>query len=267
MQILVFRSYGDLIILLQVLNNRTVEHPIQLMVSTHLKPLLESLPNLNLSSNITLRYFDIGIDKGILRLFTNKNFFSLQTIKEIIKLKRICNRKSVFYVEQKVRCWALNFLFYPTSFLPIVKKGNVYKSYFNFFSMIDLNENPETKGIKKVLLFPDSRKSSKQLPLEVVKDIINNNQKKIIVAKFGNGIDHEETKYYNDFPTLIQLIQDADFIISADSLPVHLAQYLNKPHYILYAKKINFNWLSPFAQSKQSYGLFNNYENLSVNLV
>ena len=66
--------------------------------------------------------------------------------------------------------------------------------------------------------------------------------------------------YYDTFNQLALLIQDYDFIISSDSLPVHMAYYFNKPHWVIYNKKVNTEWLTPYCIEHKTYSLFNNLD-------
>ena len=76
--------------------------------------------------------------------------------------------------------------------------------------------------------------------------------KNIQVAKFGDA--------YNNFNELIALIMQSDLVIGADSLPIHVAALLNKPHYILYADGLTQNFMTPFAANQKSFGTFNHYD-------
>ena len=61
---------------------------------------------------------------------------------------------------------------------------------------------------------------------------------------------------YSDFKELVVLIRDCDFVISSDSVPVHIAEFLGKQHVILYNDKINYNWLTPFAKKYHMFTTF-----------
>ena len=275
MQVLIFRSYGDLIILLNVLQKGIYQDRIHLKISAHLQALIENLPDFKLPDKVSISYFDIGINRGILRLFTNKDLLSIATIKELLRFKKEINTFSTVYVEQSLRAWLLNLFFYPKHFIPIVKEGNVYDAYRHFFSINnispDLNKDynlilkhkASIISSKRILLFPDSRKTSKQLPKAIVNQILKTNNQ-VIEACFGEGKDSNQKIYYSNFRKLIEQIKSSDYIISTDSLPVHLAYYLGVPHYILYPKKVNYDWLTPYAKELNSYGLFGEYQNLNL---
>ena len=76
--------------------------------------------------------------------------------------------------------------------------------------------------------------------------------KNIQVAKFGDT--------YKNFNELIKLILQSDVVIGADSLPIHIAALLNKPHYIMYAEGLTQNFMTPFAFNQKSFGTFNHYD-------
>jgi ADP-heptose:LPS heptosyltransferase len=63
---------------------------------------------------------------------------------------------------------------------------------------------------------------------------------------------------------LIQLIQSADYIIGADSLPIHLSQFLHKPHFILYPDKGSKAFFTPYALIHNSYSEFSDYGASSI---
>lgn len=262
MNILVFRSYGDLMILLNVLKQGAPSFPLRLKVSNHLRPLVDALPDFSLPSNVEISYFDIGIDKGILRLFTNRDFISFQTIKELVRLKKVTQSFSIIHVEQQVRAWVLSILYFPTRFVALNHTGNVYENYHRIFSIASSPHKSTNSERKKILIFPDSRKKSKQIPEWLLSKLINNASLQIIEAHFGNGTSNDKKIYYSNFESLVQCIQNAHFIISADSLPVHIAHYFSIPHYILYSNKVNKDWLTPYARTNQSYGLFKAHSNL-----
>ena len=64
---------------------------------------------------------------------------------------------------------------------------------------------------------------------------------------------------YSNFKTLIQLIQEAELILGADSLPIHLAYLLKKPHYILYPNDYPQLFMTPYAQINNRFGTFDHY--------
>jgi ADP-heptose:LPS heptosyltransferase len=158
-------------------------------------------------------------------------------------------------------------------FIHPMMDGNVYATRHKLLSEL-YNLKPlqsvdsEAGLIKKIIIFPGSRKLSKEIDFTVVKDICTHfsNQKVVIdmayhVTEAPGVTDDLLPKLFKNFNELKNIIQDYDFIISADSLPVHMAYYLNKPHYCLYNKVSNENWLTPFGVKNHFFSVITENQN------
>ena len=104
----------------------------------------------------------------------------------------------------------------------------------------------EKKG--NILIFPDARLKKREIPSKVIAQIPGR------VVCFG--------KDYKNFEELIDLIQSADYIYAADSLPLHLAYLCSKPHYILYPDGGKLDFFTPDALAAGSYSTFNQFSNV-----
>ncbi len=287
------RSYGDFIVGLIALKNNKGPHLLNVYASKHLQPLYESLPD-GSKPEVNMHFVDLGIHNAIMGCFTNRFLFSLTGVKELIALRRsvksINNGGAIktWYLEQYRRKF-LPALFAGTHFESIHHHGNIYDSYRSFFKQSYYHAGDRTSKKEKqpvIIVFPDSRKAEKKLPLTLIDKISVSCEDRCIcrIADFatfkgyesGNGNVHyakdispaekkivNEVSYHN-FAELIALIQAADFIISADSLPAHLAQFLNKPHWILYNQKTNIEWITPYAQERGTYSCFHEFEKLAL---
>jgi hypothetical protein len=126
---------------------------------------------------------------------------------------------------------------------------------------------------KKVLLFPDTRQAKKNIPSSLINKLENEiaakgftleiayfKQVPDIATTFNdkNASNNNKVVYAN-FKTLIQLIQEAELILGADSLPIHLAYLLKKPHYILYPNGYPQLFITPYAQINNRFGTFDHY--------
>jgi ADP-heptose:LPS heptosyltransferase len=60
---------------------------------------------------------------------------------------------------------------------------------------------------------------------------------------------------HDSFADLIRLIQAADLVITADSLPAHLSQLLHRPHFVYYDGKPNPEWVTPYARETMAFGV------------
>ena len=124
---------------------------------------------------------------------------------------------------------------------------------------------------KKVLLFPDTRQAKKNIPSSLISKLENELATKgytLEIAYFkeaptsptaNNASSKTKQVVYSNFKTLIQLIRDAELILGADSLPIHLAYLLKKPHYILYPNGYPQLFITPYAQINNRFGTFDHY--------
>ena len=140
-------------------------------------------------------------------------------------------------------------------------------------------ENKESETLnnklnsKKVLLFPDTRQTKKNIPSSLINKLENEiaskgytleiayfKQVPDIATTFNDKSASNSNKVvYANFKTLIQLIIDAELILGADSLPIHLAYLLKKPHYILYPNGYPQLFMTPYAQINNRFGTFDHY--------
>ncbi len=257
-RIFLLRAYGDFVIFLHAFTKSPKKEQYSIVASKHLQPLYDAIKTFYPLENIQIEFVNFELDKGQLRLFTNKHFLSLQTIKELqaIKsyIKKFPNNTGVDYVEQDKRIGLLN-LFTGHTFQYILGKQEVYKSYDRFFENTDSSSIIVAGALKNFIIFPDSRLSKKDIPASVLQNItalLEQKGKHIQVAKFGTT--------YTNFKELIQLIHDADYIIGADSLPIHLAALLKKPHFILYADGLTQHFKTSYAEKENSFGVFSHYD-------
>jgi ADP-heptose:LPS heptosyltransferase len=266
MNILVLRSYGDYVILLNSLRNTTIKQPIHLIVSNHLQLLHEAL-DLDLPINIHIRFANFKIQNAILSFFTNKHFFSLGTIKELISLRQYFKSKKNenYFIEHRQKSLLLQF-FLGIKLKFIYHQNNVYNSFHKFFEVQPiLNEQPSftLNSSSTVIIFPDSRKKNKIINSTTISKLVMVLDQKAVqykIAKFSSGIENKNGMLneinYSNFTELVEIIKKANFIISSDSLPVHIAELYYKPHWILYNHKINTNWLTPSSCSSNYYSTF-----------
>ena len=64
---------------------------------------------------------------------------------------------------------------------------------------------------------------------------------------------------YANFSDLVHLIQQADYIYGADSLPIHLSYLLQKPHTILYPSGLAHQFFTPYAVEQNAHFTFNTF--------
>ena len=263
-RLFLLRAYGDFVILIQALIQSPQKNKYTLIVSQHLASLYKELALVIDLSSLPIQFVNFGINTSQLRLFTNKHLLSTDTFKELKQIRKFVeqnpNTEGQDYIEQSTRISAVNFLT-GLAFKPMIDKHQVYANYDIFFK----NTGPkhyEMKQLDTVLILPDARLQKRVLNLGIIESIKKYYTQKAVktsVARFNSAIEKEDIVYTN-FKELIMYIQNAHFIIAADSLPIHLAQLLNKPHFMLFPNGHPRNFMTPYALVYNSYGEFSNFK-------
>ncbi len=234
-RVFLLRAYGDFAIAVQGLAATD-----SVVASLHLKPLYDALISRGCISPRSIDFVDLGITGSQLNLFTNKTFFSSDTFRQLSKIRKYisANPSSSDFVEQSARLGLLNF-FIGHSFKAIFETGNpVYAAYG--LPALGLVRNGD-----KVLILPDARLAKRVIPSSILSQIDGK------VARFG--VD------YSNFEQLIDLIQASDYVVAADSLPLHLAYLCRKPHFILYPDGGKQDFFTPDALASGSFSTFSQF--------
>jgi hypothetical protein len=159
---------------------------------------------------------------------------------QLSKIKKYTRANSGYsdFVEQSARLGLLNFCT-SHSFQALFETGKpVYEAY-------GLQTHGLSVGKGSILIFPDARLKKREIPSSVLAQIPGR------VVRFG--------KDYKNFEELIDLIQSAEYIYAADSLPLHLAYLCAKPHYIIYPEGGKLDFFTPDALASGSYCTFNQF--------
>ena len=269
-RLFLLRAFGDATIALHFLANSPEKNNYEVIASSHLKPLINELGKYIDLSSLKIEFVDFGITKSQLNLFTNRHLVSINTLQQVIKLKQFIknnpNNGGVDYVEQEKKSTLLN-LFTGHSFKAIVNK-EVYADMDDVFkSCISIPKLTST--IKKVLIVPDARITARRIPenvIEFIKTQLTRTNKSLQVAYFNKDNEHKlqtesqnELVSYANFEELMALINDADFIFGSDSLPIHLCNALQKPHYILYPNNGSTAFFTPFSMANKCYADFDKF--------
>ncbi len=269
--IFLLRAFGDFLIALYSFRNAKNKASVKLVASKHHEALFKTLPKSWIPQNLKIEFVDFGIDKTLLRLFTNKYFFSYKAIQEINKVKKKIKelQSETLFVEQKKRLRFFN-LVTGFSFKSIVDKQNVYAAYAAFYEneeKINSKFNFTLASNSRILILPSTRQQRKDFPAKVlqkIRDQIKDKTENVTIGFYKNSkLNDKNCFVYNNFNELITHIENADFIICGDSLPAHLAQFLEKPHFILFNnKQPQKQFLTRFAEQNNSYTNFNELERL-----
>ena len=269
-RLFLLRAYGDATIALHFLANSPEKNNYEVIVSSHLKSLINALRSYIDLSSLKIEFVEFDITKSQLNLFTNRHLISTNTLHQVNKLKQFVknnpNNGGVDYVEQEKKYTLLN-LFTGHSFKAIVNK-QVYVDMGKFFKSSILIPKP-TSSINKVLIVPNARISARQIPeniIEYIKTQLTGTNKSLQIAYFSKENEQKlqtdsqnEVVSYANFEELLALINDADFIFGSDSLPIHLCNALQKPHYILYPNNGSTAFFTPFSIANKCYADFDKF--------
>lgn len=264
-RVFLLRAYGDFAIFIDALYRSTLKTSYQVVASKHLEGLYHAINKYIDLSAINIQFEDFGIQHSQFNLFTNKTLFTTDSIKQLYLLKKYLkkfpNKNGVDFLEQDKRKTLLQILTYHP-FESIVNNDSfVYESYKQFFQNSNLKLSI-SKNINKLLLFPDARLAKRIIPdsiIENAQSICRNKNYQFSIARFKTKKSTTDSIYKN-FDELVTLIQANDYIICADSLPVHLCNLLNKPHFMFFPNNHPRNFITPFAQLNNHYGEFNQYD-------
>lgn len=265
--LLFLRSFGDFVIALSVLSKSNAHATCRFIASDHLEPLYKAILNRLPNLSIKVEFEHLFIRRKILGVFTNKHLLDLHSLKELRILKELTNNlavESTVFLEQERRLWLISLFMHKPHF--IHGKGNIYDSYCKQFDVApqSLLFNASLVPSKKVIIFPESRKPSKAFTPGFVQLLVQQYKDKKIdveVAFFRKQpypLD-ATVKIHDAFDDLLHLIETADEVLTADSLPAHLAQLLSKPHKVLYPKAVDLEWLTPYCSANQAFGIMNTH--------
>ncbi|MHA8108496.1 hypothetical protein [Aquirufa sp. A-Brett2-W8] len=234
-RVFLLRAYGDFAIAVQALAATDV-----IVASLHLKPLYDALISRGCIAPRSIEFVDFGITGSQLNLFTNRGFLSFDTFLQLAKIKKYtrANPGYIDFVEQSARVGLLNFI-----------TGHSFKAFFETGAPVYAAYGLKSKGLKKqgdkVLILPDARLPKRIIPEGILARIDGR------VARFGAE--------YSNFEQLIDLIQASDYVVAADSLPLHLAFLCRKPHFILYPDGGKQDFFTPDALASGSFSTFSQF--------
>ena len=263
-RLFLLRAYGDATIALHFVANSPEKNNYTIIASSHLKPLIKALGGYIDLHSLKIQFIDFGITKSQLNLFTNRHLISINTFKQLIKLKQFIknnpNNVGIDYLEQNNKSGLLNLLL-GNKFKAIVNT-QVYTKMGAFFNA-DLITPLSIGTLNKVLIIPDARISARHIPEKLIgyiKSQLTSTNKSLQVAYFNKPNEsilqtELQTKIisYTSFEQLLALINESDFIFGSDSLPIHLCHVLKKPHFILYPNNGSKNFFTPYVLQNKYY--------------
>ncbi|MDP8986460.1 MAG: hypothetical protein M3N97_15755 [Pseudomonadota bacterium] len=161
---------------------------------------------------------------------------------------------------------------------PRTRCANIYETYRHFLSEHDIRTtacaSPMPSGCaRSVGIFPESRLAEKRLTAQTLSVVIDQVVRAGMSAKLfvlDEDIPSERefpctVRIDRNFASLASAIGSVDFVISADSLPAHLAEYFGRPVFVALPFH-NEYWLPHGCFSAKHWGIFHSPRELSVSL-
>ncbi|NCI49115.1 hypothetical protein GWC95_04220 [Sediminibacterium roseum] len=189
-------------------------------------------------------------------------------IKELLALRGYIKQRSSpgtrYYLENRKRR-ILPGLFSGSLFAFVFSDENAYEAYADFFAVhpgaMDYPATPKKQSGLRILVIADARQKERNLDDGVIKkiaDYYKEGGNSVTTAFFRQRKPSvtNEVEVYGDFQTLVALIKRYDIIVGADSMPVHLAQFFRKPHYILHPSHVKDQFFTPFSMKHKTHFTF-----------
>lgn len=230
-----FKAYGDLVIACNFMRDvDSTEYG--LLLGSHLVQLLEALGFAGRCAVL-----DVGAEVPAIFDIRKRGF--INAVRSGVGLRRAI-RSVALNTDDKIVFDKLGirqrFISWPTA-VEQIRCGapNIYLDYHCYFGS-SVKNTPTRKYIEKVVIFPDSRISEKSIPDKLVASLCMENEARgiqTLIVKIGQpspvpGLAQYPVKWLDGFSLLLDQIAGADAIVSADSLPAHIAEYLGLPVFV-----------------------------------
>ena len=259
-RLFLLRAFGDFTIALHAILKSNKKARFKIVASLHLTPLYLAMSKVVDLSSVDIEFVDFDVHHSQLNIFTNRHLLDTDTFSQLKKIKQYLaintNEGGVDFIEQQKRRTLLE-LMLNHRFKPIVVERNVYEQYHRFFEISPSPISTEIPAGSTILVLPDARIEKRHIPQTIIDDIQLKGTAKgyqVVLAYFKQQVPG--AIMYKNFVELIQLIQSAAIVIGADSLPIHLSNFLGKAHFILYPKGGSKGFFTPFSLEHHYYSEF-----------
>lgn len=235
-----FKAYGDLVIACNNLRKTDMKQ-YGLLAGSHLRPLLNAI-----KFHGTLRVVEVG--ESVPAFFDVKKYGYVSAALNGLSLRRKIQTTlqqrddTLVFDTLRVRERFLSWPFHADSI--VQGTGNIYLDYSYYFGFREDGSRSivtnRIKPIHRIYIFPDSRHKNKELPDGLILEIAKENSifgKETILVKVGKPIDMPQfnaiqLQWVENFNQLVELVSKADLLVTADSLPAHLAEYFSIPVFV-----------------------------------
>jgi ADP-heptose:LPS heptosyltransferase len=272
------KSFGDFVIAHSVLN--TIEENamrgIRLIAGDHIGSLRAVLPGdvpvimLNSGENRVPAFFDMR-RRGTAAAVRS----ALSLRRQLQQLRRDADEPLVFFhhgVRERFIAgrWPL--------MAPRKTRPNIYETYREFLNeqQIRVSAGPlpvRATDSRSVGVFPEAGRIVKRLTPAVLAVILDRARRAGMDAKLfileGDSAPQSDypraIRIPRNFASLVAALTSVDCVISADSLPAHLAEYFARPVFVA-SPRPNEYWLPHTCYTKKHWGLFGSQRELAASL-
>lgn len=263
LQFLATKAFGDLVIAVTAIERGRPGPSI--LAGSHLQPLAQAL-----ASEVPTTFF-AHTDAGVPALFDSRKAGPTAAVRSGIALRRAVRasrqRNSRLVLDRAGP--RERFLAWPERALVLPRRQNVYAAYRDLLAdhglasrVNDFNNNAGRKEI--IGVFPGSRLAAKNLPASLVKDVLGAAHNRGVQAQLclldGERPDLEASGLPfrlvpRSFSALMAAIASVGKVVSADSLPAHLAERAGTPVFVVSPRE-NAYWLPASSFLKRRWSLF-----------
>lgn len=248
---LAFKSYGDTVIACHHLRRNPANEDV-LVCAEHLRPLVSAL---RYSGPIV--WLNNG-EQGVPALFDIRKHGALAAACSAYRLRRAI--RSVITASDTLVFdrigWRQRYLATGYQSVSIASSGqqNIYLDYELFLGGGGVSIEAASPSVfpLRIGIFPDSRVKAKAIPeflTEQIAEVLCTLGHDVRIVRAGPGCE------VDTFESLIASIDSFAAIVSADSLPAHLAEYFGRQAFVFSPIK-NLYWLPKTALDMDGYSLF-----------
>jgi hypothetical protein len=264
------KSFGDFVIAHSVLHrvDSHADDRIRMIACSHLKGLNAILPD-----DVSVTLVDTGEDR-VPAVFDVKKCGALAAVQSALSLRRVFQGIE----RNRNEHLAFDILGARERFIagrwpvisPRIRRANIYETYAQFLAEKDFRSVlPEPLGgrvtPRSIGIFPESRLVAKRLDAITLSAIFDRAARAGLDARLfvleGDVSSQREfpcvVNISRDFRSLAAAIRSVDLVISADSLPAHLAEYIGRPVFVA-SPAPNEYWLPHGCFTNRHWGIFGN---------
>ncbi|HWL05020.1 MAG TPA: hypothetical protein VNQ99_08800 [Xanthobacteraceae bacterium] len=252
------KAFGDLIIALTCIGRGTGADTAdaRVILGSHLVPLYKAL-----GSSIPAVVLEHG-EAGVPSFYDIRRNGMLAALRSGMRLRSLLMSADVRSPLFDRMSWRERFLAAGRTRSTLPPAENIYLAYQQVFGPIQLPSGTGREAGKRIGIFPGSRLAAKNLPCELVRDVQRT------ISELGGDAslhlldgerpdleagDIKSVIIPRDFGAMIEAVRSCDAIVSADSMPAHLAELVGRPVFV-FSPVDNRYWLpfSAFAEARWS---------------